>query len=61
MRFISCQTFFSFLRYSNFCLDFFVNVGKQLDKKAMVKFKIYDVTYWETNSYITHILQYFKK
>ena len=27
----------------------------------MVNFKIYDVTYWETNNYNTHIAQYLKK
>ena len=44
MFFISCQKFFSFARYLSFCPDFFGHVGKQLDKKAKVNFKIYDVT-----------------
>ena len=32
---------FSYLRYLNFCYDLLVHVGKQLDKKAKVNFKIY--------------------
>ena len=35
----------------------FGHAGKQLDKKAKVNFKIYDVTYWETNDYNKHIAQ----
>ena len=35
-------------------------VGKALDKKAMVHFKIHDVKDW-TNNYNTHIVQSFKK
>ena len=34
---------FLFLRYFNFCPDF-VHLGKQLDKKAKINFKIFDVT-----------------
>ena len=30
-------------------------IGKWLDKKAKVKFKIYDVTNWNTNNYNKHI------
>ena len=33
-------------------------VEKQLNKNSMVDFKIYDVTDWTTNTYIT---QYLKK
>ena len=33
----------SFLRYINFCPDFFGYVGKRLHKKAKVNFKINDV------------------
>ena len=33
---------------------------KRLDKKAMVIFKIYDVTDWITNNHNTHIHQYLK-
>ena len=36
---------FSFSTYLNFCLDFFGHVGKWLNKKAKVIFKIYDATY----------------
>ena len=42
------------LRYLNFCPDFIDHVRKQLDKKAKVDFKIYDVTTWETNIYNKH-------
>ena len=50
-----------------FVLDIFtflsLNFGyveKRLDKKAMVDFKIYDVTDWKANNCNTHIAQYFK-
>ena len=36
----------------------FSYVEKWLDKKAMINFKIYDVTDWTTNNHITHISQY---
>ena len=36
-------------------------VEKRLDKKAMVNFKVDDVTDWTTNDHNTHIAQYFKK
>ena len=36
-------------------------VEKRLDKKAMVNFKIYNVTDGTTNNYNTHIAQYVKK
>ena len=39
----------------------FLYVEKELYKKAMVDFKIYDVTDWTTNDYITHINQNLKK
>ena len=38
---ISSQNLFSFLRYFNFCPAFFGHVGKRMNKKAKVKFKIY--------------------
>ena len=44
MLFISCQKLFSFLRYLHFCPDLAVMQKRRLDKKAMVDFKIYDVT-----------------
>ena len=61
MFFISSEKLFSFLRYSQFCPDFFGYIGKQLDKKAKVNFKIYDVANWNTKSYNKHIARYFKK
>ena len=33
----------------------FCFVEKELDKKVLVNFKIYDVTDWKTNEYNTHI------
>ena len=36
-------------------------VEKRLDKKAMVNFKVDDVTDWTTNDHNTHIAQYLKK
>ena len=50
-----------FLKYLNFCLDFFRHIGKQLDKKAKVNFKTYEVTNWETNNNNEHTAQYLKK
>ena len=38
----------------------FAYVGKRLDKKVMVNFKIYDVTDWITDNYNAHIIQYLK-
>ena len=35
---------FFVLRYLDFCPDFFGQVGKQLNGKANVNFKMYDVT-----------------
>ena len=45
----------SFLRYLNFCPNFFAHVGKRLNYKAKVNFKIYDIINWETNNYNAHI------
>ena len=53
--------FFSFFRYLNFCPDFFDHVGKQLDQKAKVNFKIYHFTHWTTNNYNKLIAKYLKK
>ena len=39
----------------------FGHVGKQLDKKPRINFKIHDVTDWQINNYNTHIAQYLKK
>ena len=38
---------FLFWSCSNFCFNFFREVGEWLFNKAMVHFKIYDVTGWE--------------
>ena len=54
---ISSWKLFPFLRYLNFCPDFFGHVEKRLDKKVKVYFKIYDVINWETNNYNTYIAQ----
>ena len=50
-----------FLFLFNIVSWLFGDLGKQLDKKAKVEFKIYDVTEWETNNYNTHTAQYIKK
>ena len=34
----------------NFCSNFFGYIGKQLDKRASVSLKIYDVTTWKKNN-----------
>ena len=59
---------FHFMLKALFVLDIFTflsrvfgYVEKRLDKKAMVNYKIYDVTDWTTNNYNTHIAQYLKK
>ena len=36
---------------------FFGLAEKQLDKKAMVNFEIYDIADWKTNHYKTYIAQ----
>ena len=36
MRFISSKKLFLFLRYLNFCTEYFGHVGKWLDKKVKV-------------------------
>ena len=51
MLFTSCYI-------SSCLLDY---LEKQLDKKDMVNFKIYDVTDWTTSNYNTHIAQYLNK
>ena len=45
------------LKIFKFLSSFFGHAEKQLDQKYKVYFKIYDVTTWETNNYITHIAQ----
>ena len=51
MCFISSKKLFWFFRYINFCPDFLGHVGKRLDKKAKVNFKIYDVINRDANNY----------
>ena len=48
------------LKIFTFFPDFFRYVGKLLDKKATVNFKIYDVASWSTNNYNKHIARYLK-
>ena len=50
-----------FILYLNFCLDFFGNVEKRLDKKTKFNFKIYDVTDCATNNNNINIAKYLKK
>ena len=59
---------FHFMLKAHFVLEIitylswlFGYVEKQLDKRAMVNFKIYDVTEWAINNYNTHIAQYLMK
>ena len=47
MFFISPKKLFSFWRYLSFCSDFFFHVGKWLDVKVKVNFKIYHIANWE--------------
>ena len=42
-------------------MTFFYHVEKQLDRKAKVNIKIYDVSDWVANNSNTHIDQYLKK
>ena len=41
--------------------DFIDHVGKRLDKKAKVDFKIYDVTNWTINNCNADLARYLKK
>ena len=59
--FYSTYKLFSLQRFSNFWLDIFSHVRKQLDKKAKVNFKIHDVTIWKANSNNAHIVEHHKK
>ena len=47
--------------YKQFLFWIFVHVGKWLDKKAKVNFKVSDGTNWITNNYNTNIARYLKK
>ena len=44
-----------------FVSDSIRHVGKQLDQKANVNFKMYGITSWETSNYNIYITQYLKK
>ena len=59
--FFSPKNLFSLLIYLTLWPDCFGPVGKQLDKKAKVNFKIHGVINWEANNYNTHTAQYLKK
>ena len=48
------------LKIFTFFPDFFGYVGKLLNKKGKVNFKIYDVASWSTNNYNKHIARYLK-
>ena len=43
------------------CPEFFGHVGRRLDKRAKVNFKIYDITNLVTNNSNTHFTKYLKK
>ena len=49
------------LEISTFLSWLYGGVKKRLDKKAMVNFKIYDVTDGTINNYNTNIAQYLKR
>ena len=49
------------LKIFTFFSRLFGHVGKFLDKKTKVDFKIYDVTDWAANHYNTHIVQHLEK
>ena len=46
---------FSFVRYLDFCPDFFIQVGKRFGKKAKINFRIDGIINWYTNNCDTHI------
>ena len=50
-----------YFTYLTFCYEIFDHIRKRLGNKGKFNFKIYDVIYWETNNYNTHIAQYLKK
>ena len=49
------------LKIFTFLSRAFVQVGKWLDQKVNVNFKIFDVPSWTTHNYNAHIAQYLKK
>ena len=52
---------FFVLKVLKFLSYFFHHVEKRLDYKDKVNSKIFDVTFWESNNFNTHIAQYIKK
>ena len=56
MPFISCSELFLFFRYLQFRSDFLAMLKQQLDKKAIINFKIYAVTDRTTSKHNTHII-----
>ena len=58
--FVSSQNIFLLLKFLNFCPHYFGHVGKRIDEKVKVIFKLYDVKDWEINNYNTNIDQYLK-
>ena len=52
-----CSQFYCKISFK-FLSQLFDHVGKRLDKKERLNFKIYDVKVWEINNYNTHIVQY---
>ena len=61
MLFIPSKKLFLVWWYLNFNPNLFSHVGKRLDKKAMVDFKICGVSNLETNNYNTDVAQFLKK
>ena len=59
--YFTLNTLFVLKTFRFYIPNFFNHVGKCLVKKAMVNFKIYDASDWETNNYNTHIALYLKK
>ena len=53
-----CLFVLEIFTFLSWLLDY---VEKQLDKRVKVHFKIYSVTDWTANNYITQITQYLKK
>ena len=51
----------STLKIFKSCADFFGHVGRRLDKRAKVSFKIYDITKLVTNNFNTNFTEYLKK
>ena len=61
MLFMTPKKLFSLWIFSNFCADIFGHLGKRINRKTKVNFKIDEVTNWETNNYNIDFAQYLKK